>query len=170
MLRIPRKFRVPSAESPPQSKSSCSFLSPCCAQSTNLVERVDDSSAFLRLWVSFSARAETRVFISATIFSCSSPAAALSSRFDDDSFWLSLRNNLGDNRLNRQAYPELPWFGPELRLWTRGNDRGQTRQNVIFLNLFFAEFQFAGVLLDLHARVFTSAWSKPCRWVPPLGV
>ena len=72
---------VPSAESPSTMNSSVPSTS-FERQSTSFAGSDDDSRAFLRRCVSLCARAEMRLFISATIFSSTSAVCALSSRFE----------------------------------------------------------------------------------------
>ncbi len=75
-------FAVPSAESPSTMKSSeCATSDE--RQSTSFAGSDDDSSAFLRRWVSLWVRAEMRAFISATTLSRSSAVWFLSSRFGE---------------------------------------------------------------------------------------
>ena len=50
-----------------------------------------------------------------------------------------------------------------------GNNRGQTRQNVILLDLVFAEFEFASVLLDLCTQSLHERLVKPLQVGATLG-
>ena len=117
-------FAVPSAESPSTMNSSeCATSEE--RQSTSFAGSDDDSSAFLRRWVSLCVRAEMRAFISATTLSSSSAVWFLSSRFGEVKRAVSsLRHDVVHDLAHRGRAEDFLGLTLELRLGHADREHG----------------------------------------------
>ena len=165
-------FAVPSAESPSTMNSS-DWATSDERQSTSFAGSDEDSSAFLRRWVSLCVRAEMRAFISATTLSSSSAVWFLSSRLGEANRAVELaRDDVGDDLAHRRRAEDLFGLPLELRL---GHAHREHRASCPARMSSFSSLS----LPTLRRRAFCSTWvrstfispcSKPCWCVPPLGV
>lgn len=164
-------FAVPRAESPSTMNSSVPSTS-FDRQSASLVGSEEFSSAFLRRCVSLCARAEMRVFISATTFSSSPAACAFSVRWVDVRISV-IRFDTTESTMRRTAgVPRISFVCP--------SNCGSGSRTVSTAVRPASTSSFSSLSWPtLSLRAFASTWvrtaltspaSKPAWCVPPLGV
>ncbi len=162
---------VPSAESPSTMKSSVPSAS-CLRQSASFVGNEEFSSAFFRRWVSLCARAEMRVFISATTFSSSVAACAFSVRCVEVRISVSRFDTTWSTIFRTAGVPRTSFVCP--------SNCGSGRRTVSTAVSPASTSSFSSLSWPtLSLRAFASTWvrtaftspdSKPVRCVPPFGV
>lgn len=164
-------FAVPSAESPSTMKSSVPSTS-FDRQSASFVGSEEFSSAFLRRCVSLCARAEMRVFISATTFSSTTAAWAFSVRCVEVRISV-IRFETTESRIRRTAgVPRISFVCP--------SNCGSGRRTVSTAVRPASTSSFSSLSWPtLSLRALASTWartaltrpdSNPAWCVPPFGV
>ncbi len=164
---------VPRALSPSTMNSSLRATS-SVRQSASLAGSEEDSSAFLRRWVSLCWRALTRAFISATTFSSSRAACCFSPRLVDVSRRVSSLSTTLATIPRTALVPStsLVWpsnCGSARRTVTMAVSPARTSSFSSRSSLPLALSRRA-LSSTCRLNVFSSAASKPATWVPPLGV
>ena len=161
---------VPSAESPSTMKSSVLSLS-AARQSASLEGSAEDSSAFLRRWVSLCWRAAIRVLDAPTTFSITSLAWAFSSRLVEVRNFFSSAETTLRTTVRAAGVPRisLVWpsnWGSASRTVTTAVMPSSTSSLMTSGSLTLS----ALVVRMTSLNVLVTACSKPLTCVPPLGV
>ena len=140
-------------------------------QSASLAGSAEDSSAFLRRWVSRCARAASRVFAAPATFSMTSLASAFSARL------VEVRNAFSSAATTLRTTARAAGV-PSTSLVCPSNCGSASRTVTTAVMPSRTSSLTTSVSLALSTRdpritslnVLVSAASKPATWVPPLGV
>ncbi len=162
---------VPRALSPSTMNSSVRSTS-LLRQSASLAGSEEDSSAVLRRCVSLCIRALIRDFISAVTFSSSTAACCFSPRLVEESRAVSSFSTTRATIARTAEVPSTSLVCPSNCGSARRTVTTAVRPAIAssFSNLSLPTLRRRALASSCFLSTLSRAWSKPARWVPPLGV